>query len=104
MIWLFISIFVILFNIPFGYWRKDVRKFSLPWFLSVHLPVPVIIFLRVLFGLGWGLSTFPLLIGLYFIGQLLGAKLYTLGSKTMRVSGCLFYDLRRARWVIIISR
>ncbi|WP_088226897.1 hypothetical protein [Desulfosporosinus sp. FKB] len=104
MIWLFVLISVILLNIPFGYWRKDVRKFSLPWFLSVHLPVPVIIFLRIHFGLGWALSTFPLLIGSYFTGQLLGAKLYAFWSKTMRVSGCLFYDLIRARWVIIISR
>ncbi|AFM41217.1 hypothetical protein Desaci_2258 [Desulfosporosinus acidiphilus SJ4] len=104
MIWFIVSIIVILLNIPFGYWRENVKKFSLPWFLSVHLPVPIIIFLRLYFGLGWALFTFPILIGSYFAGQLLGARLHILWSKTMRVTGCLFYDIIRTRWVIIISR
>ncbi len=104
MIWLFAVIIVVLLNIPFGYWRENVKKFSLSWFLSVHVPVPMIIFLRIRLGLGWELTTYPFLIGSYFIGQLLGARTYLYFRKTMRVSSCLFYDIIRSRWVIIISR
>jgi hypothetical protein len=104
MIWLFVMIIVFALNLPFGYWRANVKKFSLAWFISVHVPVPVIIFLRIYFGLGWHISTFPLLVGAYFCGQLLGARLHYLLSKTMHVSNILFYDIIKARWVIIISR
>jgi hypothetical protein len=59
-------------NLPFGFWRAGVRKFSLPWFLAVHAPVPLIAALRIAAGLGWRLSTFPVLVGAFFGGQLLG--------------------------------
>jgi hypothetical protein len=73
-LWL-VAILVFLFNLPFGYWREGVRKFSLPWILAIHLPVPFVIALRVYSGLGWGLVTFPVLIGAYFAGQFLGGRL-----------------------------
>ncbi|MBI4744720.1 MAG: hypothetical protein HY776_07895, partial [Actinobacteria bacterium] len=53
---------VLILNLPFGYWRKNVKKFSLQWFLSIHLPVPFVIAFRVFSGLGWHLITFPVLI------------------------------------------
>jgi len=34
-----IAFVVFLLNLPFGYWRQNVRKFSFQWFLAVHLPV-----------------------------------------------------------------
>jgi hypothetical protein len=37
---------VLLLNLLFGYWRGGARKFSLRWFLAVHLPIPAIYFLR----------------------------------------------------------
>jgi hypothetical protein len=64
-------------NLPFGFWRAGVRKFSLPWFLAVHAPVPLIVVLRVAAGLGWRLSTFPVLAGAFFGGQLLGGRVRT---------------------------
>ena len=67
---------ILLINIPFGYWRAAVRKFSLYWFLSVHLPVPFIIALRIFSGVGFALWTFPLFIAAYFAGQFLGGRLY----------------------------
>jgi hypothetical protein len=66
---------VLVLNLPFGYWRKNVKKFSLQWFLSVHLPVPFVIAFRVFSGLGWHLITFPVLITAFFLGQFLGGKL-----------------------------
>jgi hypothetical protein len=62
-------------NLPFGFWRAGVRKFSLAWFLAVHAPVPLIVVMRIEAGLGWRLSTFPVLVGAFFGGQLLGGRM-----------------------------
>jgi hypothetical protein len=62
-------------NLPFGFWRGGVRKFSLAWFLAVHLPVPLIVLLRLAAGIGWHFSTFPVLVGAFFGGQLLGSRM-----------------------------
>jgi len=69
------TIGVLLVNLPFGFWRAGARKFSLPWFLAVHLPVPLSVGVRCFSGLGWRLSTFPFLIGAYFVGQCAGGLL-----------------------------
>lgn len=29
-----------LVNVPFGYWRAGVRKFSPAWFVAIHAAVP----------------------------------------------------------------
>jgi hypothetical protein len=70
-----IAVLVFLLNIPFGYWRASVRKFSWQWALAIHLPVPVVIALRIFSGLGWQLLSFPVLIGAFFLGQFCGGKL-----------------------------
>ena len=66
---------VVLVNVPFGFWRAGVQKFSLPWFLAVHGPVPIVVALRLFFHVGFGLSTFPVLVGMYFSGQFVGGLL-----------------------------
>jgi hypothetical protein len=43
--------------------------------LAVHTPVPFVIALRFLSGLGWHLHTFPVMVGAFFTGQFLGGKL-----------------------------
>jgi hypothetical protein len=67
-----ISAVVLLLNLPFGYWRAGARKFSLRWFLAVHVPVPLVIGLRLVSGIGWQMVTFPVVIGAFFGGQFLG--------------------------------
>ena len=62
-------------NLPFGFWRAGVRKFSLAWFVAVHAPVPLIVAMRISAGLGWRLGTFPVLVGAFFGGQLLGGHM-----------------------------
>jgi Kef-type K+ transport system membrane component KefB len=69
-------------NLPFGYWRANTKKFSLQWFLAIHLPIAAAIVLRLLFGLGWHLVTFPLFVGAYFAGQYLGGSLYSKRNRT----------------------
>jgi len=72
------SILVFIINIPFGYWRARVRKFSPQWLLAIHVPVPFVISCRYLLGIGWQLSTFPLFVGAFFAGQFAGGKLQRL--------------------------
>lgn len=66
---------IMLVNIPCGYWRAGVRRFSPPWFLAVHAPVPLVILFRILAGVSWSPATLPVLAGAYLGGQLLGAHL-----------------------------
>ena len=49
-----------------------MARFSRPWFLAVHLPVPLVIGLRLVSGLGFQLVTFPVMVGAFFLGQVLG--------------------------------
>ena len=71
-----VAIIVFVLNIPFGYWRASTKRFSLQWFLSIHIPVPAVIALRVFSGIGWQPITFPIFIGAFFLGQILGGKLH----------------------------
>ena len=66
---------ILAINIPFGYWRAGVGKWSWRWFLSVHLPIPLIILIRLWLGVGWHLSSLPLFVAAFFVGQLTGGKL-----------------------------
>jgi hypothetical protein len=70
-----VALAVLIINLPFGYWRAGLRKFSVRWFLAVHAPVPLIIGLRVLSGLGWHLTTVPVLAAAFLCGQFLGGRL-----------------------------
>ena len=72
---LLVALAVFVINLPFGYWRAGVPKLSRQWFLAVHLPVPAVIALRIFSGLGWQLISFPVLVGAFFLGQLVGGKL-----------------------------
>jgi len=72
-LWIVATI-VFLLNLPFGYWRARVPKFSLQWILAVHLPVPFVIACRIFSGLGWHFITFPVMIGAFFCGQFVGGR------------------------------
>lgn len=69
-----VAVTVFLINLPMGYWRSKVKKFSLQWFLAIHLPVPFVVFLRHYSGIGFELYTYPIIITAYFGGQFIGAR------------------------------
>ena len=69
-----VALLVFLINLPFGYWRASVRKLSRQWFLAVHLPVPLVIALRIFSGLGWKWMSVPVLVGAFFLGQFVGGR------------------------------
>jgi hypothetical protein len=90
-----VALIVFILNLPFGYWRANEKKLSPRWFLAIHAPVPLVIAIRVLSGLGWQFITFPIMIGAFFGGQFAGGKLHRLRSSRSgtRVSSCLVLDL-----------
>jgi cytochrome b561 len=62
-------------NLPFGYWRGSARRYSLAWFLAIHIPVPIIIFLRFYLEIGFHWSTYLFLVGAFFTGQYVGGAI-----------------------------
>ncbi len=70
-----VALLVFLVNLPFGYWRASVPKMSGRWFLAVHIPVPLVVALRIFSGLGWKWMSFPVLVGAFFLGQFVGGRL-----------------------------
>lgn len=63
-------------NLPFGAYRATVGKLSWQWFLAIHLPIPLIIVMRLSFGLGWWFV--PFMLASAVTGQLLGSWLFNL--------------------------
>ncbi len=93
---LIISIIVFILNIPFGYWRANVKKFSFQWILSVHIPVPFIIALRIFSHIGFIWYTYVFLVAAFFLGQRVGAIiLKKFKTKYNNISSCLIIDLFR---------
>ncbi|MDT8323465.1 MAG: hypothetical protein RRA94_05090 [Bacteroidota bacterium] len=89
---------VFLLNLPFGYWRENTRKFSIAWVLAIHLPVPLVIALRHVSGLGWEFYTYPFLVAAFFLGQYAGVRLSQWRATRLHlVTGCLVMDVWRER-------
>lgn len=73
--------FTLAVNMPFGYWRESVRKFSPAWFVAVHAAVPLIVAVRWALGVEFAWLNVPLLVAAYFAGQTIGARLYRRASE-----------------------
>lgn len=80
----------IIINLPFGYLRGGLPKFSVCWFVAIHAPVPLVILIRDFhkLELTWNLA--PFLLGSYFIGQFLGKKLWVLIPFRKKKYSCSF--------------
>jgi len=72
----FINLLFIAFlaNLPLGYLREGSPKYSLRWFLYIHLSIPFIVVIRLIHGFGWEIVPFS--IGLAIAGQWFGGKIY----------------------------
>ncbi|MDX2430128.1 MAG: hypothetical protein QNK35_04295 [Bacteroides sp.] len=91
-----IALLVFVLNIPFGYWRANVKQFSVQWFLAIHLPVPFIIALRLLSGIGFAWYTYVFLVGAFFLGQRFGSVVTKwVHKRCNQASSCLVMDLIR---------
>lgn len=67
-------IITITISVPCGYARQNFPKFSFMWWILIHLPIPVIILLRIKAGLNW--HFIPLTLGSSVAGQIFGGFLY----------------------------
>ena len=91
-----ITILVFVLNIPFGYWRANVKRFSTQWFMAIHIPVPFIVAIRLLSGIGFGWETYLFLVAGYFLGQQFGSLLMRrIHQHCHQESSCLVMDLFR---------
>jgi hypothetical protein len=70
-LWL-VALAVLVLNIPFGYWRAGVPKFSPRWFVAIHAPVPLVVGMRLAAGIRFHWTTIPILVVSFFGGQFLG--------------------------------
>lgn len=60
-------------NIPLGYLRETSPRFSVRWFVLIHLSIPFIVALRYHMDFGW--SVVPFSVVLAIAGQFLGAAI-----------------------------
>lgn len=67
-------LFALFSNIPLGYLRMGSPKYSVRWFIYIHLSVPFIIGLRVANNISW--QMIPFSIALAVAGQMIGSRLY----------------------------
>jgi hypothetical protein len=68
-----VLVITFLVNLPFGWLREGVKKFSPKWFIYVHFPIPFIVALRITLGIEWKFA--PLLIFTAILGQWFGARM-----------------------------
>ncbi|MDT8441580.1 MAG: hypothetical protein RQ723_07955 [Desulfuromonadales bacterium] len=65
--------FALLSNVPLGFLRQGSRKFSVRWFVCIHLSIPFIIALRLANGISW--QIIPFTFALAILGQIVGGRL-----------------------------
>jgi hypothetical protein len=58
-------------NIPCGYIRQNYKKYSFMWFLLIHIPIPLIVLVRIGAGIDW--RVIPLTLCGSVAGQVLGS-------------------------------
>ncbi|NWG29071.1 MAG: hypothetical protein HXY48_11130 [Ignavibacteriaceae bacterium] len=96
---IFLTLFAFIINIPFGYWRSNVRKYSLQFFLAIHVPVALIILFRLLTGKGFEVETLFFTVPAFFFGQFAGSKIYSFRKhrEAVPLTSCLVMDLVRVK-------
>lgn len=85
MIPILVSVAVYIINVPFGYWRGGVKRFSLKWFLAIHVPVGISILLRYLCNINSDWKHIVLFVVTFFMGQYTGKYIYKLKYKTTTI-------------------
>ena len=63
-------VLALVISIPCGYARQNYSKYSFMWWILIHLPIPIIVLLRIKAGLNW--HFIPLTLGSSVAGQIIG--------------------------------
>lgn len=69
-------LFLLVVNIPFGMWRGAVKKFSVQWFLAIHVPVVFSILLRKQLHIEYNYIYLPIALTMFFVSQRIGVMIY----------------------------
>jgi phosphatidylserine synthase len=77
-----LAFIVFIINIPFGFWRKSQKRFSLNWFLSIHVPVIISILLRYMAKIEFKWSILIIFVFVFIAGQFSGKILYNYRLET----------------------
>lgn len=67
-------LFAFFSNIPLGYLRENAPKYSLRWFVFIHLSIPFIVGLRLTNDISW--RAIPFTLALAVVGQWLGGRVH----------------------------
>jgi len=96
---LLLTLFTLIINIPFGYWRANVRKFSLQFLLAIHIPVALIILFRFAAGTGFEIVTLVFTVPAFIIGQYTGSRIYLFRKlrEAVPLTSCLVMDIVRVK-------
>jgi len=81
-----LSLLSYILNIPLGYLRAPLKKFSFLWFVYVHAAIPIIVAFRLFFNIS--IKFAPIFIFLAILGQITGSKLYFLKNKNVKTGKC----------------
>ncbi|NWF76908.1 MAG: hypothetical protein HXY53_10170 [Nitrospirae bacterium] len=68
-----IFVFTLLINLPFGYARARAKRYSLRWFLYIHIPIPLIFIARIISHID--IKYIPIFAFAAIAGQLLGGRM-----------------------------
>ena len=75
---LLVSAICFVVNLPLGYWREGLRKFSLLWIVAIHASIPFVIAFRYAIGLPYSAMpitvTAPVVIASAVAGQIIGSR------------------------------
>jgi hypothetical protein len=96
---IFLTLFAFIINIPFGYWRANVRRFSLQFLLAIHIPVALIILFRFAAETGFEIVTLLFTVPSFIIGQYAGSRIYLFRKlrELVPLSSCLVMDMVREK-------
>lgn len=61
-------------SVPCGYARQNFPKYSVMWWILIHLPIPFIVLLRIEAGLDW--HFIPITLVSSIAGQVIGGVMY----------------------------
>lgn len=77
-----IGVAALALNVPLGYLREGQRKFSLAWFVYIHLSIPLIAYLRIANHVTSWLIPFFILCAI--AGQIVGGRVRVRAEKEAR--------------------
>jgi hypothetical protein len=94
-----LTLFTFIINIPFGYWRANVRKYSVQFLMAIHIPVALIILFRFAAGTGFEIVTLLYTVPSFIIGQYAGSRIYLFRKlrELVPLTSCLVMDLIRIK-------